>query len=107
MYLPTKSGQPALYYRWHTHILNTGVATTALEYFSGCGSGSWQGSLEKHPKVFAKDSLVQIPGVPEYDRRAAEEEIREKERADWGEEEHARIAELRAINKKKEDAKNI
>jgi hypothetical protein len=106
LWLPAKNGiTPELYYRWHTFILNTGEVVTALEYFSTCGSGSWQGALQKHPKIFAKEYLRQIPGVPEYDRKAAEAEVREKERADWGEEEYERITALRAINKQKEDAR--
>lgn len=103
MYLP-KGDDPntaMLFYRWHTEILHTGEFRTCLEYLSHCNL--WQGSFDRDREgLVAK--LVQIPGVPAHDPKAAAEAIRKRELKEWGREEYDRITAARAANKAKEDA---
>lgn len=103
MYLP-KGDDPSiamLFYRWHTEILNTGEFRTSLEYLSYCNL--WQGSFDRDREGLVK-KLVQIPGVPVHDAKAAAEAIRKRELKEWGRDEYARVTAARAANKAKEEA---
>jgi hypothetical protein len=102
MYLP-KGNEPEvamLYYRWHTIVTNTGEFVTALQYLSH--ANLWQGSFERdREKLVAK--LVQIPGAPVHDPKAAAAAITADELKRWGKDEYDRITKLRAANKERED----
>jgi hypothetical protein len=102
MYLPSprdKTGKTrALYYRWHTRILNTGEFVTCLQYLSF--ADTWQGSFDRDRDSLVA-SLVQIPGVPVHDPKAAAEAIAADELKRWGKDEYDRITKLRAANKER------
>ena len=99
MYLP-KGDDPdtaMLFYRWRTEILNTGEPRTRLEYLSHCNL--WQGSFDRDCDALVA-KLVQIPGVPVHDPKAAAKALLADELKRWGKDEFNRIQELRAQRKR-------
>jgi hypothetical protein len=61
-YLPDKNGNIQMYYRVTKGAYNTGEKYIGLEYYSSFGI--WQGSQERNPEEFVKNSLICIkPGM--------------------------------------------